>query len=110
MVSPYSLDFRNRVVAAVENRQTCRAAAELFDVSVASVVKWSQRARVTGSAAAKPMAGKRAVPLAGQRAFIRNDKRVRTVLRRACAGGCGPFHRCVRSNSPLWARERPTVW
>jgi transposase len=70
MVRPYSLDLRERVVAAVESGQTCRAAAELFDVSVASVVKWSQRARTTGSAAAKPMGGKRPVLLAGQRAFI----------------------------------------
>lgn len=70
MVRPYSLDLRERVVAAVEGGQTCRAAAETFGVSVASVVKWSQRARETGSAAARPMGGKRPVLLAGQRAFI----------------------------------------
>lgn len=70
MVRPYSLDLRNRVVAAVESGRTCRAVADLFDVSVASVAKWSQRARATGSAAAKPMGGKRPVLLAGQRAFI----------------------------------------
>ena len=77
MVRPYSLDLRERVVAAVESGQTCRAVAELFDVSVASVVKWSQRARATGSAAAKPMGGKRPVLLAGQRAFILD--RIETV-------------------------------
>jgi transposase len=33
--------------------------AALFDVSVASVVKWSQRQRATGSAAARPMGGHR---------------------------------------------------
>jgi len=33
--------------------------ATLFDVSVASVVKWSQRQRATGSAAARPMGGHR---------------------------------------------------
>lgn len=55
MARPYSLDLRKRVVTAVENGQTCCTAAELFDVSVASVVKWSQRARTTDSAAAKPM-------------------------------------------------------
>jgi transposase len=70
MVRPYSLDLRERVVAAVQSGQTCRTVADLFDVSVASVVKWSQRARTTGSAAAKPMGGKRPVLLAGQRAFI----------------------------------------
>ena len=70
MVRPYSLDLRERVVAAVESGQACRAVADLFDVSVASVVKWSQRARATGSAAAKPMGGRRPILLAGQRAFI----------------------------------------
>lgn len=35
-----------------------------------SVVKWRQRARTTGSAAARPMGGKRPVLLAGQRAFV----------------------------------------
>jgi transposase len=70
MVRPYSLDLRERVVAAVDAGQTCRAVAETFGVSVASVVKWSQRYRETGSAAARPMGGKRPVLLAGQRAFI----------------------------------------
>lgn len=70
MVRPYSLDLRERVVAAVASGKTCRAVAETFGVSVASVVKWSKRARTTGSAAAKPMGGKRPVVLAGQRAFL----------------------------------------
>jgi transposase len=48
----YSLDLRNRVVAAVGRGKSRRAAA-LFDVSVASVVKWTQRAYETGSPAAK---------------------------------------------------------
>lgn len=70
MVRPYSLDLRERVVAAVNGGKSCREVALTFGVSVASVVKWSQRARTTGSAAAKPMGGKRPVLLAGQRAFI----------------------------------------
>ena len=41
-----------------------------FWVSVASVVKWSQRFRATGSAAAKPMGGKRRNSLGGQRAWL----------------------------------------
>lgn len=70
MAQPYSLDLGERVVAAVAGGQTCRAVADTFGVSVSSVVKWAQRARATGSAAAKPMGGKRPVLLAGQRAFI----------------------------------------
>ena len=70
MVRPYSLDLRKRVVAAVTSGKTCRSVAATFGVSVASVVKWSQRFRATGTAAAKPMGGRRPVLLAGQRAFI----------------------------------------
>lgn len=103
MVRPYSLDLRNRVVAAVENGQTCRAAAELFDVSVASVVKWSQRARVTGSAAAKPMGGKRPVLLAGQRAFILDRiEAVPNLTLRALAGELAE-RGIVVSYGAIWA-------
>jgi transposase len=70
MARAYSLDLRERVVAAVLRGAPCRAAAALFNVSVASVVKWSQRARATGSAAAKPMGGKRPYLLEGERGFL----------------------------------------
>jgi transposase len=70
MVRPYSLDLRERVVAAAQAGQSCRAVANTFGVSVSSVVKWRQRAQVTGSPAAKPMGGKRPVLLAGRRAWI----------------------------------------
>ena len=43
MSRAYSMDLRERVVAAVEAGQSCRAVAKTFTVSVASVVKWSQR-------------------------------------------------------------------
>ena len=49
----YSLDLRERVVAAVVAGESCRSVAATFKVSVASVVKWSQRFRATGSAAAR---------------------------------------------------------
>ena len=62
MARPYSLDLRERVVASVEGGRSCRETAGLFRVSVASVVKWSQRYRATGSAAAHPM-GRRNRPL-----------------------------------------------
>lgn len=54
-----SLDLRERVLAAVMDGESCRAVAAGFQVSVASVVKWSQRFRTTGSAAARPMGGNR---------------------------------------------------
>jgi transposase len=50
MARPYSLDLRERVVAAVVTGESCRKVAETYRISVASVVKWSQRFRSTGSA------------------------------------------------------------
>src|SRR2546422_3440689 len=70
MARAYSLDLRERVVAAVFRGLSCRAVAVRFDVSVASVVKWAQRARATGSPAARPMGGKRPYLLAGQRSWL----------------------------------------
>jgi len=70
MARPYSLDLRERVVAAVTAGETCRQAAETYQVSVASVVKWSQRFRTSGSAAAKRMGGNQPRSLAGERDWL----------------------------------------
>ena len=70
MARAYSLDLRDRVVAAVATGTPCRAVAATFGVSTASVVKWSQRYRVSGSAAAKPMGGKRPFALADERDWL----------------------------------------
>jgi transposase len=70
MARAYSLDLRERVVAAVAAGETCRRVAETYRVSVASVVKWSQRFRTTGSAAAKRMGGNQPRSLAGERDWL----------------------------------------
>jgi transposase len=44
--------------------------ASTFGVSVASVVKWSQRFRATGSAAAFKVGGRRPFALAGERSWL----------------------------------------
>lgn len=70
MARPYSDDLRERVVRSVALGRSCRGTALLFGASVASVVKWSQRHRATGSAAAKPMGGKRRPVLEAERAWL----------------------------------------
>jgi transposase len=70
MARAYSLDLRERVVAAVSAGASCRSVAATFKVSIASVVKWSQRFRSTGSAAARPMGGNRPYALAGERDWL----------------------------------------
>ena len=70
MARAYSLDLRERVVGAVAAGQSSRAVAATFGVSVASVVKWSQRFRSTGSAAAFKVGGRRPFALAGERSWL----------------------------------------
>jgi len=70
MARAYSLDLRERVVAAVAGGASCRSVAKIYRVSVASVVKWCQRFRATGSAGAKRMGGNRPRSLAGERDWL----------------------------------------
>jgi transposase len=70
MARPYSLDLRERVAGRVAGGDSCRAVAAVFGVSVSSAVRWSQRQRQTGSAAAKPMGGRRPLVLAGEREWL----------------------------------------
>ena len=57
MPKAYSGDLRERVIEAVETGASRREAAERFEVSVSSAVKWVQRWRERRSAAAKPRGG-----------------------------------------------------
>jgi transposase len=65
----------------------------LFGVSVASVVKWSQRYRASGSAAAKPMGGHRRRILRSEREWLlgriteKPDLTLRAVLAELAARG-----------------------
>lgn len=51
MGKPYSIDLRERVQAAVDGRQSRRAAARHYDVSASFAVKLADRVSQTGSAA-----------------------------------------------------------
>lgn len=101
MVRAYSLDLRERVVAAVIRGQSCRSVAKTFGVSVASVVKWSQRFRATGSAAAKPTGGRRPYALEGERNWILTrisespDVTVRALAAELAARGIAVSHYAV---------------
>ena len=70
MSKSYSKDLRDRVASFVVSGGTCREAAERFGVGVATAVRWSQRLRATGSAAARPMGGVRRAVLAGERDWL----------------------------------------
>ena len=57
MAKACSSELRERVIEAVEMGASRREAAELYDVSASSAIKWVQRWRETGSATAKPRGG-----------------------------------------------------
>jgi len=57
MSKPYSLDLRERVVDTVEAGASRHEAAERFEVSVSSAIRWVQRRMKFGSVAAKPIGG-----------------------------------------------------
>jgi len=57
MPKAYSGDLRERVIESVISGASRREAAEVFGVAVSTAVKWLQRMRDTGSAAAKPRGG-----------------------------------------------------
>jgi len=66
MAKPYSMDLRERVVAAVENDgASCHAAAGRFGVAVSTAVKWLQRHRLRGSVAPGRMGGHKPKKIAG---------------------------------------------
>ena len=71
MGAPYSLDIRERVVGAVADGMSCAEAAEHYQVSHSSAIRWTKRQAETGSPAALPMGGKKPFALAGEEAWIR---------------------------------------
>ena len=48
MTKPLSLDLRERLISAVDDGMTCRAAAERFGVAPSTAIKWVARWRRTG--------------------------------------------------------------
>jgi transposase len=84
------MDLRDRVVGSVGAGRSCRATAALFG---ASVVKWSQRFRATGSAAAYKMGGWRQLLLKSERGWLlariaeKPDLTLRAVVAELAARG-----------------------
>lgn len=70
MGRPYSLDLRERVVAAVRGGISRRAAAEAFSIGVSTAIRWTTRDQAAGSPAALPMGGKRPFSLASERSWV----------------------------------------
>ena len=57
MPAAYSADIRGRVIARVESGSSRREAADQFEVSPSSAIRWVSSYPATGSCAAKPRGG-----------------------------------------------------
>ena len=67
MGKPYSIDLRERVVAAVETGgMSCHRAAAQFGVGVNTGILWVRRFRQTGSVAPGQMGGHKPKAIAGE--------------------------------------------
>lgn len=101
MVRPYSLDLRERAVRRVQAGESVRSVAAALSVSVSSVVKWSQRFRATGSAAAGQMGGHRPRLLLGkERTWLleriaRSDATLRGLVAELAERGVSVSYRTV---------------
>ena len=71
MAKPYSMDLRERVVAAVERDGMSRhAAAARYGVATSTAIKWVRRVRTTGSVAPGQMGGHRVGILGAHRDWL----------------------------------------
>jgi len=78
MGKPYSLDLRNRVVAAIEGGMSRNRAAKQFGVAISTAIGWMQRLDETGSVAPGQMGGHKPKAISGEHAVwlsqrIKND-------------------------------------
>jgi transposase len=66
MGKPYSMDLRERVVAAVESgRMSRNRAAKQFGLGISTVIRWVQRLDETGSVAPGQMGGHKPKKISG---------------------------------------------
>lgn len=70
MTRPYSMDLRDRAVGRVLAGESVRAVASALSISAATVVRWSQRYRKTGSAEPGKVGGHRRGILSGHRDWL----------------------------------------
>ena len=52
-----SMDLRSRLLAAIDDGMSCRAAATRFGVAPSTAIRWQAKLRETGSCVPKPQGG-----------------------------------------------------
>lgn len=125
MGKPYSVDLRERVVAAVEKEGlSCRRAAARFGLGINTVILWVRRLRKTGSVRPSKIGGYKPKAIAGEhrswllRRIKEKDFTLRGLVVELAERGLGVDYRSVwnfvhgeklsfKKNSGGW-RARPS--
>lgn len=78
MAKPYSMDLRERVIAAIEGGLSRREAAARFGIGESTAINWARRVRETGSVAPGQMGGHKPKTIRGEHeAWLRDRLRER---------------------------------
>jgi len=97
---PYSIDLRERVVAAVEKGLSARQAAAQFGVGVSTAIRWAGRVRKTGSVRPSKIGGYKPRAIAGEHRTwllqqIKRDFTLRGLVAELAARGLKVDYRSV---------------
>jgi putative transposase len=116
MGKPYSMDLRERVVAAVETGGlSCHRAAAQFGVGVSTAIVWVRRLRETGSVAPGQMGGHKPKAISGEhRAWLLERTKARDFTLRGLAAELAErglkvdskFRRCANLKASCSSRRR----
>jgi transposase len=117
MPKPCSLDLRIRLLDAVIAGASRREAADCFDVSASSAVKWLQRWEETGSIAARPTGGSISpleehadwlLALISQQSDLTLDEIVAAMRKRRIAGSRSAVWRFFRRHNISFKKNSDT--
>ena len=102
MGKPYSMDLRERVVAAVKTGgMSCNQAAKQFGVGISTAINWVARWRQTGSLAPSKMGGHKPKAISGEhrlwllRRIKNGDFTLRGLVAELAEGGLKVDYRSV---------------
>jgi transposase len=120
MGKPYSMDLRERVVAAVKNGgMSCNEAAKQFGVGISTAINWVRRLRETGSIAPGKIGGYRPKSISGEhRAWLlqrvkEEDFTLRGLVAELAARGLEVDYRTVWNfvhSENLSFKKKPGGW
>ena len=96
MGKPYSLDLRNRVVAAIEGGMSRNQAAKRFGIAISTAIGWMQRVEETGSVEPGQMGGHKPKAISADHAVwlsrrLKDLEAAGVVIRRASRTEPGVF-------------------